>query len=330
MDKSIILEDWNEQFSIVEKLRISEVKELYKKINETDNKELRKNYYNKIILGTEHVVYNYLKSTNIYLLSSMNADTEDIIATTYETWIENIKNGKLNEANSFSQITQANTFSYSIEEKMGLNSQFDISSSSEFASSQFYKNGKKHSDNALGVLTDLELRKSFVKYYRLRQLGDEKIDLTEQVFEDSKISNDQKVRVASFFDKTCDYLDSTIGDTKISDTNLAKYIKLVISNTITSDSTDNSMLIDNNDVDSEVIENNMREKLIESFETAQLTDTEKFIIRKRFGIDGGGCKTLEETGESLGASKIGILLTEAKALHKLRTPKSARGLQSFL
>ena len=99
MDKTKILEDWNEQFSNVEKLRISEVKELYKKINETDNKELRKNYYNKIILGTEHVVYNYLKSTNIYLLSSMNADTEDIIATTYETWIENIKNGKLNEAN---------------------------------------------------------------------------------------------------------------------------------------------------------------------------------------------------------------------------------------
>ena len=90
------------------------------------------------------------------------------------------------------------------------------------------------------------------------------------------------------------------------------------------------MLIDNNDVDSEVIENNMREKLIESFETAQLTDTEKFIIRKRFGIDGGRCKTLEETGKSLGASKIGILLTEAKALRKLRTPKSARGLQSFL
>ena len=46
MDKTKILEDWNEQFSNVEKLRISEVKELYKKINETDNKELRYNYYN--------------------------------------------------------------------------------------------------------------------------------------------------------------------------------------------------------------------------------------------------------------------------------------------
>ena len=327
MDKTKILEDWNEQFSNVEKLKLSEVKEIYKKIEETDNKELRKNYYNKIILGTEHVVYNYLKSTKIYLLSSMNVDPEDIIATTYETWIENIKNGKLNESNSFSQITQANTFSYSIEEKMGLNSQFDISSSS--ASTQFYKNGKKHSDNALGVLTDLELRKFFVKYYRLRQLGDEKIDLTEQVFEDSKISNDQKVRVASFFDKTCDYLDSTMGDTQISDTNLAKYIKLIISNAITSDSIDNSILIDNNDVDSEVIENNMREKLIESFETAQLTDTEEFIIRKRFGIDGGR-KTLEETGESLGVSKMRVIFIETKALRKLRTPKSARGLQSFL
>lgn len=327
MDKTKILEDWNEQFSNVEKLKLSEVKEIYKKIEETDNKELRKNYYNKIILGTEHIVYNYLKSTKIYLLSSMNVDPEDIIATTYETWIENIKNGKLNKANSFSQITQANAFGHSIEEKMGLNNQFDISSSS--ASTQFYKNGKKHSDNALGVLTDLELRKFFVKYYRLRQLGDEKIDLTEQVFEDSKISNDQKVRVASFFDKTCDYLDSTIGDTQISDTNLAKYIKLIISNAIASDSIDNSILIDNNDVDSEVIENNMREKLIESFETAQLTDTEEFIIRKRFGIDGGR-KTLEETGESLGVSKMRVIFIETKALRKLRTPKSARGLQSFL
>ena len=88
-------------------------------------------------------------------------------------------------------------------------------------------------------------------------------------------------------------------------------------------------MIDNNDVDSEVIENNMREKLIESFETAQLTDTEKFIIRKRFGIDGGRCKTLGETGESLGVSKMRVIFIETKALRKLRTPKSARGVTKF-
>lgn len=327
MDKTKILEDWNEQFSNVEKLKLSEVKEIYKKIEKTDNEELRKKYYDKIILGTEHVVYNYLKNTKLYLLSSTNIGTEDIIATAYEIWIENIKNGKLNEVNSFSQITQSHAFGHSIEEKMGLDNQFDIS---ESGSINFYTNGKKHSDNALGVLNDKELRKLFVKYYRLRQLDDENIDIPKQVFENIIISNDQKVRVANFFNKICDYLDSTIGDNKTSDSNLAKYMKLIISNAITSDSTDNSILIDNNDVDSEVIENNMREKLIESFETAQLTDTEKFIIRKRFGIDGGRCKTLEETGESLGVSKMRVIFIETKALRKLRTPKSARGLQSFL
>ena len=42
MDNDKVLEDWNEQFLGIDKLRFDEVKELYKKINGTDNQKLKK------------------------------------------------------------------------------------------------------------------------------------------------------------------------------------------------------------------------------------------------------------------------------------------------
>ncbi len=328
MDKENVLEDWNKQFSSVEKLTLDEVKELYKKIDKTDNEELKQNYYNKIILGTEYVVYNYLKNTKLYLFSSVDFDSEDIISTAYGAWIEKIKKGDLTKAVSFSNAIQNSTFNNSIEEMLGLDN-FDISDIG-ITRGMFYEYGKIHSDNALGVLSDEELRSFFVKYYRSKQLDDNKTDIVKKVFGDSNISNGQIVRVASFFNKICDYLDSTIGESKISDTNLKKYIKLIMSNAIASDFTDNSSLIDKREIDSELIQGDIRKKLVDSFQAASLSDREEFVIRKRFGIDDGSLKTIDELSKTLGIARIRVRQIETKSLQKLRRPSCKNNLKGLL
>ncbi len=49
-----------------------------------------------------------------------------------------------------------------------------------------------------------------------------------------------------------------------------------------------------------------------------LSDKEKFVIRKRFGIEDGICYTLEEIGTLLGVTRERIRQIEAKSLDKLR------------
>lgn len=324
MDNDKVLEDWNEQFLGIDKLRFDEVKELYKKINGTDNQKLKKSYYEKIILGTQHVVYKYLKSTNLHLISSVEIATEDIISTIYEVWIENVKSGKLNEVTSFSRIVQSNSFSYAVLEKFGLNNQFDVSSN--FDPVAFYEFGKQHSDNALGILKNMELKTLFVKYYRLRQQSLVNNSLIESIFNDSGISNNQIVRVIDLFDKVSNYLDSAIGDREISNTNLGKYIKLIVGNSIASDFVDNVDLIDKREFDPEIMQSDMHDSLLNSLQVA-LSEREKIVIRNRFGFDDGRCRTYKEISSKFNTSREVVRRTESKAPRKLRRVEFTNNLE---
>ena len=88
MNNEQILENWNSQFKDQKKLNIEETKKLIELANITDDEELKKEYFNQAILGTQHVIYNYLKNSKLYLLSSRENPTEDIIATVYQVWME--------------------------------------------------------------------------------------------------------------------------------------------------------------------------------------------------------------------------------------------------
>ena len=64
----------------------------------------KKQYYDKVILGTEHVIYEYLKNSKLYLLSSRENPTEDIIATVYEVWMEHTKYTDLKDKKNLIQL----------------------------------------------------------------------------------------------------------------------------------------------------------------------------------------------------------------------------------
>ena len=65
-------------------------------------------------------------------------------------------------------------------------------------------------------------------------------------------------------------------------------------------------------------------------ELGTLTPREAHVIRLRFGLIDGRCRTLEEVGKEFDITRERIRQIEAKALRKLRHPSRARHLKGFL
>ncbi|MBP5678274.1 MAG: RNA polymerase sigma factor RpoD [Bacilli bacterium] len=63
---------------------------------------------------------------------------------------------------------------------------------------------------------------------------------------------------------------------------------------------------------------------------ATLTEREEKVLRLRFGLDDGQCRTLEEVGQIFGVTRERFRQIEAKALRKLRHPSRSRKLKDFL
>ncbi len=61
-----------------------------------------------------------------------------------------------------------------------------------------------------------------------------------------------------------------------------------------------------------------------------LTEREEKVLRLRFGLDDGQCRTLEEVGQVFNVTRERIRQIEAKALRKLRHPSRSRKLRDFL
>ena len=61
-----------------------------------------------------------------------------------------------------------------------------------------------------------------------------------------------------------------------------------------------------------------------------LTDREREVVVKRFGLDGNAPKTLEGIGDELGVTRERIRQIESKALRKLRHPARSGHLKNYV
>ena len=61
-----------------------------------------------------------------------------------------------------------------------------------------------------------------------------------------------------------------------------------------------------------------------------LTEREEKVLKLRFGLEDGQCRTLEEVGQIFGVTRERIRQIEAKALRKMRHPSRSKKLRDFL
>ena len=93
-----------EQIESLDKLKIDEAKELYKKAINSSDEKLKKLYFDKLILGTMYVVYNYIERNGLEIFQSSQYDIDDIQSAFIELWIKKIKNGELLNVDSYSNM----------------------------------------------------------------------------------------------------------------------------------------------------------------------------------------------------------------------------------
>ena len=105
------LDKWYQKISSIEKLKIDEAKELYKKAKMSSDVNTKKIFMDKIILGTLYVVFDYVKRNDIEMFYSSSFDMDDIISSFNEVWINKIYNGDLLRVDSFSNIFTTSFFS---------------------------------------------------------------------------------------------------------------------------------------------------------------------------------------------------------------------------
>ena len=72
----------------------------------------------------------------------------------------------------------------------------------------------------------------------------------------------------------------------------------------------------------------LREQLSEVLST--LTPREEKVLVRRFGLEDGRSRTLEEVGKEFNVTRERIRQIEAKALRKLRHPSRSRKLKDYL
>jgi len=72
----------------------------------------------------------------------------------------------------------------------------------------------------------------------------------------------------------------------------------------------------------------LQEAIDQTLET--LPEREQYVIRKRFGIDGGDSQTLETIGIKLGITRQAVQQIEKRALTRLRHPSRSTGLRDFV
>lgn len=300
------LKKWGEQIAEFGQLKINEAQALYKKATSTTDKELKRMYMDKLILGTLYIPYNYIKRNNLLLLCSSTNDINDIINTMNELWIKKIYAGELVGVSRFSLLFDTTFFYETCDNMLGNN----IHIKNQFAIREEYFT------ELFSYYIELKNQNKSFNYTHLL----EKYCKNHKIKIKSKMINcDENIMV--LFEKIYQELNfDKLDDLKMSPTQISNFIKVLINLGMTDTLSEN---LPAEDMISKIVEQETFKEFFGEFDTI-LKEGEIKILYQRFGLDGKEPQTLKKIGDNLHITQENVRQKEAKALSKLRHSRKVK------
>lgn len=307
-DKLEILEKWENDISDFRKIRFEEAKKIYQIIQQEPDKEKSKYLRKELINGTLYNVLNFVKNNGFICLNSSYYNIEDIITCSYEIFISKIDKGILMQTSSYKEIFNLKFYS-EILEKLGINKL------------------RFQEDAMLNIDVFIEIIDWYIKQNNNLDITYEKF--IEFISEKYKHLNyffygDKEFKKSFVFLKYIYY--SLEENTKLTKTKLNKLKYLII---------DNGYEYMKDNIDDVIVEDST-ENIINKiyideimgiiFDTDILSEREKNIIKKRFGIYNSKRYTYDEIAKKENVTRERIRQIEAKSIRKLRRNSTINNL----
>ena len=298
-----VLNEWLIQISQYDKLRFNEAQTLYKKALLSKNNDLRKEYMDKVILGTLYILYNYISRNELLIFSSSSYDMNDIINSFTEVWIKKIYDGELVNTDSYSSIINI-TFCNEVYKKLG--------------------GTKLIVNKTFGISTDIFVTLLY-NYIKLKDKGIEFTlnDLIRLVTKDKQeydyLIKECDFKIMSLFENIYSKLICNKNDNiDISINKINNFLGLLIDMGITESISEE--LLDSEDMEETVINNVLFETFSKSVDEGLKNDKQRQVIHKLYGLDDGNTYTLEEVAKLQNITRERVRQIEAKSLRLLRHP----------
>lgn len=296
------LEKWYSQISMCDKLTITEAQELYKKVLNTQNEELKKLYMDRLILGTLYVVYKHIKNGKFDIFSSSSYDIDDIISTFTQIWIQKIKDGELLKHDRYIDMFSTSFYNEACDTLCSKDVNLsDIYSSLTLVAAGFedyleYKNNKvnetfqeylyeKHSHNYY-------YRWSVETCYEVAKL----IETYEKIYGNLNLEKDE---------------DLTIGKVRTYNT-----LKLLMCLGLIEPIKEESSV--DEEFESKMIHDLNNENLIEDVDSIIQNKRRREMVHLRFGLDDNKPQTLEEIANQYGVSRDRVRQILAKEIRRVK------------
>lgn len=300
------LDKWYQEISSIEKLKIDEAKELYKKAKISSDVNTKKIFMDKIILGTLYVVCDYIKRNDIEMFYSSSFDMDDIISSFNEVWINKIYTGDLLRVDSFSNIFTTSFFSEVYKnlcnDEIMIKEQFGIPTEclTDLLSIYIYLKNSGKDFNKNDFISKYREYNGWFGYSNLDL--ENVIPLFDKIYKNLNVRNESTLNIAR--------------------TKIYEFIRIII-NIGMFDRINNSFY-DEVNYEDEVLEKIYNEKFIEDINNILTDEVKKSIIYERFGLDGEEPKTLEIVGKNYNLSRERIRQIEAQSLRRLRRSEKIR------
>ena len=301
------LEFWLKEIEKYEKLTLEEVKKLYIELVNLDD-DIRKNTLrNQIINSTLYVPLNYLKKSKLEILENGFYDMDDIISTTIEYFIKCLDEGRLLDIKVFSNLFDSNyyTFLNNIfvpqKENMLESQEIGLNVFGDFF--EIYLNLKS---NYSDVSREMFINDISNKIYRYRNYL-------------NSWHRDYRYLCGCF-----DRFEKIYSRIPFDDNNLPSKTKLLGIRQLLMDlslwETIDENIKEEKYFEDELIDSKIKNDFISNiFNNDYLSETEKQVLKIRFGLDDGVSKTLEETIKyTKYKTRERVRQIEARALRKIR------------